>query len=343
MSLRILYGINGTGNGHRSRAIELVPELRRRAEVDVLVSGARYSLQFPFDVRYRFRGLSFVYRDGGVAPLATAAEANPVQLLRDIQGLDLDGYDAVVTDFESVSAWSAKLRGIPCLHVSHQASFRCPAVPRPDPPQAMPEAFLKGLIPGDSWIGLHYRRYSRHILPPIVRTSVRDISPTRGANTVVYLPSVPIEEQIGFFSRQRGEYVLFGVGVDRSERAAPGIRVEPASDGAFARALASSRGVIAHAGFELPSEALFLGKPLFALPIARQYEQQCNAAALAALGVATASDWETARRLLPGWLHAPVSVPGAVPEISEPADLATRIAQWVERNVEVRRKRRGAA
>lgn len=343
MSLRILYGINGTGNGHRSRAIELVPELRRHAEVDVLVSGARYSLQLPFDVKYRFRGLTFVYRDGGVAPLATAAEANPVQLLRDIQGLDLDGYDAVVTDFESVSAWSAKLRGMPCLHVSHQASFRCAHVPRPDPVQTMPEAFLKGLIPGDSWIGLHYRRYSRQIHPPIVRASVRDASPTRGANIVTYLPSIPIEEQVDFFSRQRGQYVLFGVGLAHGERAAPGIRIEPASDRTFARALASCRGVIAHAGFELPSEALLLGKPLFAIPIARQYEQQCNAAALSALGVPTAGNWEAAKRMLPSWLQAPVEVPGAIPEVTEPSDLATQIAHWVRRNVEVRRKRRGAA
>jgi uncharacterized protein (TIGR00661 family) len=39
------------------------------------------------------------------------------------------------------------------------------------------------------------------------------------------------------------------------------------------------------AGFEGPAEALYLGKKLLAIPMHTQYEQQCNAAALADLGV----------------------------------------------------------
>ena len=39
------------------------------------------------------------------------------------------------------------------------------------------------------------------------------------------------------------------------------------------------------AGFEGPSEAMFLGKPLMVVPINGQYEQICNAVALEKLGV----------------------------------------------------------
>ena len=37
--MKILYGIQGTGNGHLSRAEEIVPILKKMAHVDVLISG----------------------------------------------------------------------------------------------------------------------------------------------------------------------------------------------------------------------------------------------------------------------------------------------------------------
>ena len=49
--------------------------------------------------------------------------------------------------------------------------------------------------------------------------------------------------------------------------------------------MASSEGVLCGAGFETPAEALYLGKKLMVVPMKRQYEQQCNAAALKKMGV----------------------------------------------------------
>jgi hypothetical protein len=49
--------------------------------------------------------------------------------------------------------------------------------------------------------------------------------------------------------------------------------------------MASSNGVLCGAGFEGPAEALFLGKKLMVIPMTGQYEQQCNAAALATMSV----------------------------------------------------------
>lgn len=49
--------------------------------------------------------------------------------------------------------------------------------------------------------------------------------------------------------------------------------------------MATSTGVLSGAGFETPAEALYLQKKLLVIPMKGQYEQQCNAAALATLGV----------------------------------------------------------
>ena len=65
--MKILYAIQGTGNGHLSRAMDVVPCLQLRADVDLLVSGIQGDLTLPFPVKYKLRGLSFIFgRSGGV-------------------------------------------------------------------------------------------------------------------------------------------------------------------------------------------------------------------------------------------------------------------------------------
>ncbi len=52
---RILYGINGTGVGHISRAKSLIPYLKRYVDVDILISGKLQELNFDDDVLYDFQ------------------------------------------------------------------------------------------------------------------------------------------------------------------------------------------------------------------------------------------------------------------------------------------------
>ena len=63
------------------------------------------------------------------------------------------------------------------------------------------------------------------------------------------------------------------------------VLIEPISNDAFLQSLASSKAVLCNAGFELPSEAIYLKKKLLVVPIKGQYEQLCNAAALKEIGI----------------------------------------------------------
>ena len=73
--MRILYAIQGTGNGHLARATEIVPILKSMAQTDVLVSGTQADLKVPFKIDYQFSGLSFIIgKNGGVDLWKTARE-----------------------------------------------------------------------------------------------------------------------------------------------------------------------------------------------------------------------------------------------------------------------------
>jgi len=48
--VRVLYGIQCTGNGHITRSINIINELRKHVTVDVVTSGSHSEVPIPFTV-----------------------------------------------------------------------------------------------------------------------------------------------------------------------------------------------------------------------------------------------------------------------------------------------------
>ena len=68
--MKILYAIQGTGNGHISRAREIIPYLKQYGELDILISGTQADVQLPYPIKYKFKGVGFVFGiDGGMVLL----------------------------------------------------------------------------------------------------------------------------------------------------------------------------------------------------------------------------------------------------------------------------------
>jgi len=130
--MRILYAIQGTGNGHLSRAREIIPILQRKGEVDLLISGTQADVDLPYPVKYRFSGLCFIFgKKGGVDIMATYRKSNLKRLYREIKSLPIENYDLVLNDFEPVSAWACKRKHKHCVGLSHQAAVIHKKAPRP--------------------------------------------------------------------------------------------------------------------------------------------------------------------------------------------------------------------
>src|SRR5690606_17834386 len=101
--MKILYGIQGTGNGHISRALEIIPELLKRAEVDLLTSGYQAELKIPYKVQYPCHGLSFVFgKKGGIDLLETLKKSRLRKFLSEVRNVPVEDYDIIISDFEPV-------------------------------------------------------------------------------------------------------------------------------------------------------------------------------------------------------------------------------------------------
>ena len=286
--MRLLYAIQGTGNGHLTRALDIVPLLQARCEqLDILVSGPPADLTLPFEIKYRASGMGFIFgKKGGINFVKTFGQFNSVNFLREIRQLPVKDYDLVISDFEPVSSWACRLREVPCVALSHQSAVLHPAAPRPRQEDYAGRAVVRHYAPSTAQYGFHFQAYAPGISTPVIRRQVRELTPTDDGHYTVYLPAYDEEiivERLRYLSRNTRWEVFSKHSVRAAEY--DNVRVRPVSSAAFLDSLARSWGVLCGAGFETPAEALYLGKKLLVVPMKQQYEQQCNAAALAQMGV----------------------------------------------------------
>src|SRR5690625_289811 len=95
--MKILYGVQGTGNGHITRARIMARALAKAgAEVDWVFSGRAPKDFFdmePFGDYRLFKGLTFAIKNSRVRYGSTLLRSDLNALRRDVRSLDVDGYD----------------------------------------------------------------------------------------------------------------------------------------------------------------------------------------------------------------------------------------------------------
>ena len=325
--MRILYAFQGTGNGHHARAQEFVPILKTLGEVDVWVSGGATNKKYEVSVDRQLRGVGFSFgTKGGISIGETLRQQRPVQALRDITNGGLTPYDLVFNDFEPISAWAARWQGVPVVGVSHQIAVHHPASPKPTKVDSLGMGVLKHYAPCSHPLGFHFQRYAPDIHTPVIRSSVREVPVSDEGHVVVYLPAYSEARIVKVLDQMpKQSWWVF------SNRCAKpythrNIHVEPTSSQGFLRCMASAKGVLCGAGFETPSEALHLGKSLMVVPMHGQFEQQCNAAALAQMGVPVLPFFDDSRVPdLREWVNQGPCVEVDYPDDSR--DILTRAAE----------------
>ena len=283
--MKILYAIQGTGNGHVSRAREIVPLLQQHGEVDLLISGTQVDVKLVQEIKYRFHGFSFIFgKKGGVDHYRTWENMDLFQFRKDMKSIPLKDYNLILNDFEPISAWACKLQKVESVSLSHQASFKSKKVPRPKTLD-WGKLILSRYAPTTHHIGFHFDRYDDFIYTPVIRSEIRQLTPTNLGHYTVYLPAVDDKDLVKVL--QQIPQVRWEVFSKHTKVAyADGnVFVEPIDNEKFNISMASCEGVFTGGGFEGPAEALHLGKKLLVAPMRFQYEQQCNAYALKQFGL----------------------------------------------------------
>lgn len=292
--MKILYGIQGTGNGHITRARHMAAAFatNENIQVDYFFSGRNKANYFDMEVFNEYaskRGLSFVTEAGRINHTKTLTTNNFFRFIKDIKDTNLKSYDLVLNDFEPISAWAAKRQGVPSLSVSHQAAF-LNHVPTQN------QTFIDKLItqhfaPTQYNLGTHWYHFGYDIIPPFVTNELKKhamqsrFQNIENDQILVYLPFESIDivkEQLQVISEWK--FTCYHPNITHAYKDA-NIQFKPLSTTGFKQDLLTCSGVVSNCGFELSTECLSLGKPLLVKPLQKQYEQLSNAFTLQKLGL----------------------------------------------------------
>lgn len=330
--MKILYGIQGTGNGHISRARMLARHFSNsNIEVTYLLSGRSRDKFFDMDAFGDFsclRGLTFYSENGRVNYPKTAIKNNIFRFAADMLALDVSAYDLIISDFEPISAWAGKLRGVKVIGLGHQYAFGH-NIPRAGA-NLIASNVMRFFAPASFPLGLHWHHFGNPILPPIIDTDIKRVGSTakdaaiatNKKSIVIYLPFENQQSVQALVSPLKDfQFTIYSPELKDEDHGH--IALRKTSLHGFKRDLESSQGVICNSGFELISECLYLGLPVLSKPQGGQMEQLSNAEALKTLAYATTTN-QLDTLNIQQWLNNL-----STPIILRFPDVAKRVVEWL--------------
>ena len=321
--MNIVYGVQGTGNGHLTRGLALIPKLRSQGHnVRVVISGRKKDTLFgveslePFET---FEGLSFEVKKGKINYIKSFSNLRLLKFFRDVRQFNLENIDLVITDFEPVTAWAAKFNKVNSIGIGHQYAFSY------DIPMAgenfITKLILKTFAPANINIGVHWHHFNQPIVPPILPFINRNNNKPISKKILVYLPFEDLNDIVELLKpfKDNSFYVYHDI---EKPKTIGNINLKPFSRSGFEGDLLSSEKVLCNAGFELPSESLILGKNILLKPLIGQMEQLSNAEAMKRLNWGYVMN-DLNPKIISEWIDQPPSNPVSYP------DTAQSIVEWI--------------
>jgi uncharacterized protein (TIGR00661 family) len=122
-----------------------------------------------------------------------------------------------------------------------------------------------------------------------LRASVIDAERQKriGDHVLVYQTSSAGEDLLReLATHSKTKFIVYGFG--RDERVG-NLTLKSFRDAEFVEDLAAARAVVANGGYSLLSEAVYLHKPIYSVPVRHQYEQEQNARYVEHLGYGVAA------------------------------------------------------
>jgi uncharacterized protein (TIGR00661 family) len=296
--MKILYGVTGEGMGHAMRSKVVLEHLVAQGhEVEIMASGrAKDYLAKRFEGVNRIHGFFMITEENRVR-LGKSVWSN---VLAGVTGVprNIKAYfdlisefrpKCVISDFESWTYLYGKTHRLPLLSVDNMQIINRCVIPEEvikgyEADFNIAKTFVKSKLPFcdhyfiTTFFRPEIRKPDTSLYPPILRPEILRMKPTRGEHLLVYQTAEGHDDLAETLAKTGIECRIYGMRRNIKEEQREGnLRYMPFSETQFIEDLASSRAVIAGGGFTLMGEAVYLHKPMLAVPLGAQYEQVLNA------------------------------------------------------------------
>jgi uncharacterized protein (TIGR00661 family) len=296
---RIVYSCCGEGRGHSSRTLTLSRALIRLGhEVMLLASGQAYPyLRQCLPNVHSIPGLFIAYADNRVSIRRTlhgnlkilsrkaAITESVMRLIEPFQP------DFGIVDFEPFLPLAARRLGVPYISLDHQHVI--PHLKLRVAPALWPEYWMTRAVVRLTHSGERANLVTSffhpprphpprtHFLPPVLREEVLQQPRVNAGHVVVYQTSASFGRLPEILRELPFEFHIYAF--EKTGREG-NLVFKPRATASFIEDVARADWVLSNGGYTLISEALYLGKPVFSVPVEGQFEQWINAHYLHQLG-----------------------------------------------------------
>lgn len=295
---KIFISLSGEGRGHATRVRALVEALAGEHQVRIFAPGDAYPFLAPLYAGTEVRvdhlpGLCFAYDDrhrlrypATLGRLLSYLRQLPATLERLTAELRREQSDLVITDFEPALPRAARRCGVPFISLNHQHFLRTYDLSGLPHRLRWHAAYMAAIV-GAYYSGQEETIVSSFYFPPLrpgcrrvtqvgvlLREAVRATRPVTRQHLVAYWRKFGSEAVLRALENTGLEVRVYGLG-ERPPRGRLSFRA--INEAGFLDDLAGCTALVCTAGNQLVGEALYLGKPVFALAETNNFEQEINA------------------------------------------------------------------
>lgn len=290
--IKILYGVQTTGNGHLSRSIEIINKLQEtnRFEIDLLLSGEQKDIKLPENIKVikRLNGLTFNLKEK-IDLFNIIKNNNFFDFFKDIYHINLKKYDIILTDFEPITSWAALFKRKKIIGIGNHYKFLSKRFST-NVYYNLNKIMCKIISPTSSYVYFDYFKTENSCLPIIKKELIDNKGKVEvQKNTILtYIHSIPWHQQLVMFQNMNEyNFIIYTSNKDLPQQNIKigNFKIKQVNSNSFNNDLLKSEMVICNSGFQLTSESIFLGKKLYVIPMKNQIEQLYNAEQLKNIGI----------------------------------------------------------
>lgn len=296
----IFYGIAGEGNGHAIRAKTIIDELKKKHTIHMFSHGNGYRFLKKFFPVHRILGFHMYYINNTVSSFLTGTVNTikfPLMAFASLQypiAFIKHKPNVVIADFEPFLMYWAKLFNVPTISIDNQHSITNTQIDKIKS-QWLAEVYSRLVIhtflpsPDKTIITTFFStpiiKNNTIFVQPIIRPEVQKLRSKSNKMTrseekqqdkehiFVYQTSPSYKGMIPVLKKINRQFIMYGFNKETKEA---NLTFKKFNTEEYLEDLAAADAVIINGGFTVLSEALFLQKPIFSIPIKRQFEQIIN-------------------------------------------------------------------
>ncbi len=287
----IFYGVAGEGNGHAIRSKTIIDDLKKEYTVHIFSYGKGYRYLKEFFPVKRILGFHMYYLNNTVSSFLTGIVNTvkfPLMCIASLQYLLAflkHKPDVVITDFEPFVFYWAKMFQATTISIGNQHSITNTKIDKIRDQwiiELYSHIVIKSFLPNpthtiiSTFFPAKIIKKNTILVPPVIRKEVQEIKKQKirhNDNIFVYQTSSSYKNMLSVLKEIDREFVIYGF--DKEEKDG-NLHFKKFNKEEHLVDLATADAVIINGGFTALSEALFLQKPIFSIPIKRQFEQIIN-------------------------------------------------------------------